>query len=64
LGAQPAVSAAFVDNPAWIAVSRTLGYQSDAVQRDVARGELRDSQRFRLTRAALAGAGRGHRHRP
>jgi RimJ/RimL family protein N-acetyltransferase len=50
LGAQEAVSAAFVDNPASIAVSRKLGYAPDGVQRDMARGELRVSQRLRLTR--------------
>jgi RimJ/RimL family protein N-acetyltransferase len=50
MGAQDAVSAAFVDNPASIGVSRRLGYEPDGIQRDLARGELRVSQRLRLSR--------------
>lgn len=51
LGAEEAVSAAFADNPASLAVSRKLGYQPDGIQRDLARGRLSISHRFRLTAA-------------
>lgn len=49
LGAEEARSAAFVDNPASIAVSRKLGYEPDGFQRDTCRGSLAISQRMRLS---------------
>ncbi len=52
LGAEEAVSGAFADNPASLAVSTRLGYRPDGVDRDLARGSLAITRRFRLTRAA------------
>jgi RimJ/RimL family protein N-acetyltransferase len=51
LGAQDAVSAAFVDNRSSLAVSGKLGYRPDGIQRDLARGQLKLSQRLRLGQA-------------
>jgi RimJ/RimL family protein N-acetyltransferase len=51
LSAEEAVSEAFEDNPASLAVSRKLGYQPDGILRDLARGQLSISRRLRLTRA-------------
>jgi len=52
LDADAAESAAFVDNAASNAVSRTLGYDENGVFRMAPRGEPRDAIRFRLTREA------------
>ena len=52
LGVAEAVSAAFEDITASLAVSRKLGYQPDGVDRLVVRGELVIDHRMRLTRAA------------
>jgi RimJ/RimL family protein N-acetyltransferase len=51
LGAQYAVSAAFEDNAASIAVSRKLGYRDDGVERHLVRGRPAVMRRLRLTRA-------------
>lgn len=51
LGAEEAVSGAFEDNPASLAVSRKLGYQPDGINRRVVRGRLAIERRLRLTRA-------------
>ena len=50
LGAQSATSIAFTDNPASLAISRTLGYKPDGVERRSRRGQPAVSQRLRLTR--------------
>ncbi|WP_232285531.1 GNAT family N-acetyltransferase [Saccharomonospora marina] len=50
LGAEAAVSGAFTDNPASLAVSRKLGYQLDGISRHAVRGELAFEQRMRLNR--------------
>ncbi|GAA3190164.1 MULTISPECIES: GNAT family N-acetyltransferase [Streptomyces] len=49
LGAQHAVSGAFADNAASLAVSRRLGYEDDGVERHVVRGEPAVLRRLRLT---------------
>jgi RimJ/RimL family protein N-acetyltransferase len=51
LGAQSAVSGAFTDNPASLAVSRKLGYVKDGQHRFVRRGCPAVEQRLRLDRA-------------
>jgi RimJ/RimL family protein N-acetyltransferase len=51
LGAEHAVSAAFTDNLASLAVSRKLGYADDGVERLVSRDKPAISQRLRLDRA-------------
>lgn len=51
LDAEEAVSGAFEDNPASLAVSRKLGYQPDGVNRRVVRDRLAIERRMRLTRA-------------
>lgn len=51
LGADCALSGAFTDNPASLAVSRKLGYSEDGVQREVRRGKPAVTQRLRLGRA-------------
>jgi RimJ/RimL family protein N-acetyltransferase len=51
LGAQYALSAAFLDNVGSAKVSRTLGYQPDGVERHLVRGGVVTSQRLRLDRA-------------
>jgi RimJ/RimL family protein N-acetyltransferase len=52
LGATDLVSAAFLDNPASLAVSRKLGYQPDGIARHAVQGRLQIAQRLRLTRDA------------
>lgn len=51
LGAQVAMSASFVDNPASIAISRRNGYQDNGVHRMAREGAVVEELRFRLTRA-------------
>ncbi len=51
LGAEYAVSAAFEDNAASLAVSRKLGYRDDGVERHLVRGRPAVTRRLRLTRA-------------
>lgn len=51
LGAQHAVSEAFDDNPASLAVSRKLGYRDDGVAWYCVRDRPALSHRLRLTRA-------------
>jgi RimJ/RimL family protein N-acetyltransferase len=50
LGADYALSGAFTDNPASLAVSRKLGYTEDGIERSVRRGEPAAAQRLRLDR--------------
>jgi len=50
LDAEHAVTESFTDNPAPLAVSRKLGYRPDGISRDVLDGQVRVSQRLRLTR--------------
>lgn len=50
LGAQYAVSAAFTDNTASLAVSRKLGYRDDGITRQVIRGRAAELQRLRIDR--------------
>lgn len=57
LGADYALSDAFTDNPASLAVSRKLGYSDDGVDRMAIRGRAAESRRFRLARAAWQAAG-------
>ena len=52
LGAEFALSAAFTDNPASLAVSRKLGYRDDGMERQVIRGRPAELRRLRLDRAA------------
>lgn len=52
LGAEFAVSAAFFDNAASLAVSRRLGYTDDGIERHVVRGQARATRRLRLDRAS------------
>jgi RimJ/RimL family protein N-acetyltransferase len=52
LSADVAFSGAFVDNPASIAVSRSLGYIDDGYEVHSRRGEAARQLRFRLERAA------------
>jgi len=51
LAAQYAVSAAFADNPASLAVSRKLGYRDDGIDLHLVRGRPAVTRRLRLTRA-------------
>lgn len=51
LSAQCATTASFVDNPAPLGVSRTLGYEDDGITRDLLHGEVVVSRRMRLTRS-------------
>lgn len=51
LGAEVAVSSAFLDNHPSNAVSRALGYRPDGHMRLAPRGVARELQRWRLTRA-------------
>src|ERR1022692_746395 len=62
LGAEFALSAAFTDNPASLAVSRKLGYRDDGMKRQVIRGRPAELRRLRLDRAAWArrDSGTGH----
>lgn len=50
LGATNAVSSAFADNPASLAVSRKLGYQHDGLSRKARRGAPAEQIRLRLPR--------------
>ncbi|HUC26762.1 MAG TPA: GNAT family N-acetyltransferase [Streptosporangiaceae bacterium] len=50
LGAQSAMSGAFTDNPASLAVSRKLGYVVDGIERHVSRGQPAKTMRLRLDR--------------
>ena len=50
LGARYAVSGAYTDNPASLAVSRKLGYRDDGIERHVVRGKAVTMQRLRLSR--------------
>ncbi len=52
LGAGYALSGAFSDNPASLAVSRKLGYAEDGVERVVRRGKPAVTLRLRLDRAS------------
>jgi RimJ/RimL family protein N-acetyltransferase len=58
LAAVAAVSSAFADNPASLAVSRALGYHPNGVGRLAPRGEPRDHLHLRLTRRGW----QEHRH--
>ena len=49
LGAEWATSGAFTDNPASAAVSRSLGYDENGVDRLAPRGEARELVRYRMT---------------
>jgi RimJ/RimL family protein N-acetyltransferase len=51
LGADFALSGAFTDNAASLAVSRKLGYADDGIEREVRRGKPAVSRRLRLDRA-------------
>jgi RimJ/RimL family protein N-acetyltransferase len=51
LGAESATSAAYLDNPASLGVSRKLGYRPDGLHVHARRGERATEQRLRLTRA-------------
>jgi len=50
LGARSAISTAFIDNAASLAVSRKLGYADDGIERRVRRGQPATARRFRLDR--------------
>ncbi len=50
LGAEHAVSSAFIDNPASLWVSRKLGYADDGIERQLNRGKPAVIQRLRLDR--------------
>ncbi|MBB6351360.1 RimJ/RimL family protein N-acetyltransferase [Nonomuraea muscovyensis] len=54
LGALTAVSSAFLDNPASLAVSRKLGYQPDGLSVHNRRGKRAVQQRLRLDRERFA----------
>ncbi len=54
LGAEEATTEAFLDNVASAGVSRKLGYEDNGVGRFAQRGIARETQRFRMTRAAWA----------
>lgn len=49
LGAEWATSGAFIDNPASAAVSRSLGYDEDGLDRLAPRGEAKELVRYRMT---------------
>ncbi|HEY3436287.1 MAG TPA: GNAT family protein, partial [Actinotalea sp.] len=51
LGAQSATTSAFEDNPASLAVTRTLGYADDGTQLQVREGVPARHHRFRMDRA-------------
>ncbi|HJW21363.1 MAG TPA: GNAT family protein [Candidatus Limnocylindrales bacterium] len=51
LGAEVAVSGAFIDNPASNRVSLGIGYEPDGTTRAAPRGVPREQQRFRMTLA-------------
>ncbi|MEV8590554.1 GNAT family N-acetyltransferase [Streptomyces sp. NPDC051180] len=50
LGTVSATSASFAENLSSVTVSRKIGYRPDGITRDVLRGEVVESQRFRLSR--------------
>lgn len=52
LGAEFAVSAAFLGNAASLAVSRKLGYADDGIERQMVRGKPQEQRRLRLDRAS------------
>jgi RimJ/RimL family protein N-acetyltransferase len=52
LGAEVAESEAFLDNPASAGVSRALGYAPNGQGRLAPEGAARDTERYRMTRAA------------
>jgi RimJ/RimL family protein N-acetyltransferase len=52
LGAEYAVSEAYLDNPASLGVSRRLGYRDDGIEVHAVRGRPAVLQRLRLDRAA------------
>jgi RimJ/RimL family protein N-acetyltransferase len=54
LGAEFALSAAFLDNPASLAVSAKLGYVGDGTERMVVRDRPAQARRLRLDRAGWA----------
>jgi RimJ/RimL family protein N-acetyltransferase len=56
--AEYAVTESFADNPAALAVSKRLGYQPDGISRDVLHGEVRVSERLRLSRQDWAATDR------
>jgi RimJ/RimL family protein N-acetyltransferase len=51
LGAEVAVSGAFTDNAASLAVSRALGYEPNGLHRHARRGQVAETIELRLTRA-------------
>jgi RimJ/RimL family protein N-acetyltransferase len=51
LQAEYAMSDAFTDNPASLAVSRKLGYRDDGITRQVSRGKPAELRRLRMDRA-------------
>jgi RimJ/RimL family protein N-acetyltransferase len=55
LGAEVAVSGAFLDNPSSSGVSRALGYVENGIERLAPRGEAKDLTRYRLTREVWRG---------
>ncbi|MEV1328249.1 GNAT family protein [Micromonospora costi] len=58
LDAEYAVTESFAENPAPLAVSKRLGYQPDGISRDVLHGEVRVSERLRLSRRDWAASDR------
>jgi RimJ/RimL family protein N-acetyltransferase len=56
LGAQYAVSGAYLDNPASLGVSRRLGYRDDGIEVHAIRGRPAVLQRLRLDRAGWQAA--------
>jgi RimJ/RimL family protein N-acetyltransferase len=59
LGAEYAMSRAFTDNAASLAVSRKLGYAEDGIEFQVSRGRPASTQRLRLDRATWLASGVG-----
>jgi len=57
LAADYALSEAFADNPASLAVSRKLGYADDGIDRLAVRGRAAESRRLRIARASWQAAG-------
>lgn len=58
LGAEHAISSAFLDNAASLAVSRKLGYVDDGIEQRVRRGQPATARRLRLDRQAWAATDR------
>jgi RimJ/RimL family protein N-acetyltransferase len=50
LGAEIALSGAFIDNVASLRVSEAVGYERNGLDRTAPRGSARDMQRYRMTR--------------